>query len=260
MQRLGTPAYYLCKIGTDDESRFVTTELNREQVNQKYCVVNNHKSICKVYTHLNKKRERYFHAYIDETPDEQLLDTELNEQLFKKAFIFYAGSGKLFHPTANKTIKAAIKLAKKHNTLIAFDPNIRMKRWKTEQQCRTTINRVLPSVDILKIAKDELLFLMEKNTLEEAIQELAHYQIPYVWITLGNEGAVAIHQGEKIYTTGEKVKAIDTTGAGDAFMTGILHCFNEQGTPTNQTDLTSYTNFANKRGAKVITQFGALPE
>ncbi|WP_164669342.1 carbohydrate kinase family protein [Virgibacillus doumboii] len=258
VRRLGTPAYYLCKIGTDDDSQFITTKLNPEQVSQEFCVVNNHKSICKVYTHLNENRERYFHAYIDDTPDEQLLETELHEELFNKAMIFYCGSGTLFHPTAKNTTKAAIKMAKKHGTLVAFDPNIRLKRWQNEQECRGTINSILSNVDILKIAKDELLFLMETSTLEEGINKLADYQIPYVWITLGEKGALVIHQDKKIHVASEKVQAIDTTGAGDAFMAGILYCFHEYGTPTNQAKLTTYTKFANKLGAKVTTRFGAL--
>lgn len=257
-QRLGTPTYYLCKMGTGDDSKFIKKALQGEGVNQDFCVIDHLKSICTVHIHLNSNGERYFHAYVDDSPDQQLLEDELNEDLFKTASIFYCGSGTLFHPIANQTTKAAIQLARKQDTLVAFDPNIRIKRWESEEKCRTTINSILAQVDILKISEAELVFLMEKSTLEEGMQKLASHRIPYVWVTLGENGAVVVHQDKMIHVEGKKVQAIDTTGAGDAFMAGILHCIHDRGVPSNENELISYTEFANKIGAKVATKLGAL--
>jgi fructokinase len=257
-RRLGTPVYYLCKLGTDDISQFIKTELRNEQVNQEFCIETDLKRICGVYVHLNKKGERYFHSYVNETPDEQLLDSEINEELFKRSFIFYCGSGTLFHSIAYKTTKAAIQLAKKHGTLIAFDPNIRMKRWDSEQLCRSTIKSILSGVNILKLSEEELLFLMETSTVEEGIQKLAHYNVPYIWVTLGEKGAIVVHQDKVIHVQGKKVQVIDTTGAGDAFMAGILHCIHTNGLPMNENELTTYTMYGNNLGSIAATKQGAL--
>lgn len=258
VQRLGSPSYYLCKLGTDNDSQFIRTELRREQVNLDHCVTNENKKICNVRIRLNEDGERYFHTYVDDSPDEQLLEKELDEELFTAAMVFYCGSGTLFQPIANQTTEAAIRLAKKRNTLVAFDPNIRLKRWESKQKCRTTINKILSQVDILKIAKSELLFLMEKSTIKEGIQKLAQYGITYVWVTLGEQGAFVIYKDKTIHVEGEKVKAIDTTGSGDAFMAAILHCINEHGLPATDNELTSYTKFANRLGSVVATKLGAL--
>ncbi len=258
VQRLGTPSYYLCKLGQDKISAFIKYELMKAGVNIDFSIVSSHKRISEVYVHLNQQGERYFHSYVNETPDEQLLETELNQELFKKAFLFYCGSGTLFHPIAYKTTLAALELSKKHGTLIAFDPNIRIKRWESEQYCRMAIKTVLPQVDILKLTKSELLFLMETDTVDEGLKKLASYSVPFVWITLGEKGALAVFHGQPYHTEGKKVQAIDTTGAGDAFMAGILHCIHSDGLPSDKNEIIRYTKFGNKLGALAATQKGAL--
>jgi hypothetical protein len=41
---------------------------------------------------------------------------------------------------------------------IAFDTNIRLKRWESENQCRETILSYVKKADIVKMTEDELLF------------------------------------------------------------------------------------------------------
>ncbi len=257
-RRLGIPSYYLCKLGTNDSSRFVKGELEKEQVNQDYCIQVPDKEVCKVYVHVNEKGERYFHSYINDTPDEVLTEEELREAPFEQAKIFYFGSGTLFHEKAQKTTVKAIEFAKKHDTLIAFDPNIRLKRWESEQQCRKTICSFLADADILKLTEDELFFLTESTTIDEGIQKLSLYTVPYVWITLGAEGACAIYDGQKTKVSAEKIEAVDTTGAGDAFMAGLLYCFHEKEAPAKLRVLEEYTKFGNVLGAWTATKAGAL--
>lgn len=258
VRRIGTPVSYLCKIGTDSISQFVNGELDKEKVNREFCIESNLKKICGVYVHLNEEGERSFHSYVNETPDEQLLESELSEELFQTSRIFYFGSGTLFHPTAYKTTNSAISLSHKHKTLIAFDPNIRMKRWESEEKCRLTITSVLPKVSILKLSEEELLFLMEVSTVEEGIRKLSFHKIPYVWVTFGEKGALVLHQNKEIFVKGTKAQTVDTTGAGDAFMAGILHSIHSKGLPVTEESLKEYTEYANQLGALATTKFGAL--
>ena len=56
----------------------------------------------------------------------------------------------------------------------------------------------------------------------------------------------------------EKVQAVDTTGAGDAFMAGVLRYVHYNGLPTMQEELRKCTAFGNKLGAMAATKAGAL--
>ncbi|WP_141432244.1 carbohydrate kinase family protein [Bacillus sp. 03113] len=257
--RLGIPTSYICKLGMDKVSHFVEEELTKEKVDIHYSVKTPTKKICGVYVHLNEEGDRYFHSYMNETPDEVLKVEDLNPAPFEQAKIFYFGSGTLFHEQARKATEKALELAKKYQTLISFDSNIRMKRWKSEEECRQTILPFLDKIDILKISEDELFFLTETKSLVAAFKELEIYQIPYVFITLGEKGTYTVSSNGKAIEPAQKIEALDTTGAGDAFMSGILACFHEKGAPTSLADLKKYAKIGNAMGTWVSTQMGALP-
>ncbi|MEH7442953.1 carbohydrate kinase [Bacillus sp. JJ1122] len=258
VRRRGIPSYYLCRLGKDDTSRFVAERLMNENVDLSFCSYHQNKRICSVYIHLNQLGERYFHSYVNETPDEWITADELDKKPFMNSKIFYFGSGTLFHPVARKTTDQALRYANEANLRIAFDTNIRLKRWENENQCRETILSYVRKSDIVKMAEDELLFLTETATLEQGLEQIAKLEIPFLFITKGMDGACAVHQNLMVQVPGIPVKTVDTTGAGDAFMAALLSCFNDKGIPANEAQLTEYTQFANEAGAISATKFGSL--
>ncbi|MEH7011051.1 carbohydrate kinase [Neobacillus niacini] len=256
--RLGLPTYYLCKSGTDSISQFVEQEFNKEGVNLEFSVRTDTKKICGVYVHLTESGERNFHSYINTTPDEVLREDELRRDVFEKTRIFYFGSGTLFQQKSKKTTETALKYAKEFSNLIAFDANLRLKRWESETHCRQTVVSFLKHANIVKLAEDELNFLMETNSLEAGLEKISKWDIPYLFITMGGKGACGMMNGNKVFIRAPKVDTIDTTGAGDAFMSGLLYCFHEKGMPAGKTELTEYLHFANRVGAAATTEIGSL--
>jgi fructokinase len=258
VRRQGIPSYYVCKLGQDETSQFVEKELKREQVDTSYCTYNETKKVCSVYVHLDEQGDRYFYSYINETPDEWVTAEELDHKTFQESKIFYFGSGTLFHQTARQTTDQALVYAKEENMLVAFDTNIRLKRWESEEQCRDTIFSYMKKADIVKMAEDELLFLTGKKTFEQGLHVISEWGIPFLFITRGREGACAVHQEKQVYVPGIEVKAVDTTGAGDAFMAALLSRIHDEGIPENEAQLEAYTRFAKESGAIATTKFGSL--
>lgn len=259
VRKLGAnPVYYLTKLGTDLKSKWIKTFLEEQKINLDFVRQSEKKQISRVYVHLDETGNRHFHSYVNESEDEYLERCELKEKLFQDAAIFYFGSGTLFHPKAFATTKEALQLAKRHNCITAFDPNIRLKRWKSAEECRKTVLEFLPKADILKLSKEELFFLTEKESLDACLQDIKKYKIPYLWVSLGEEGAVAVSRERKMVLPGESVKAIDTTGAGDIFMAALLEQIHDGGFPDTEEKLFQYTKKALKLGALTVTKTGAL--
>ena len=77
-------------------------------------------------------------------------------------------------------------------------------------------------------------------------------------ITIGAEGTHAVINGQEVHIPVEKVTPIDTTGAGDAFVAGILSKIYLDGHPATKEDWTRYIAFGNKLGAICATKPGAL--
>ncbi|WP_042470126.1 carbohydrate kinase family protein [Bacillus ndiopicus] len=258
ISRIGAPSALITITGDDETSEFVRNEITNEGVNLDYAVYVPEKRVSGVYVHLTADGERIFRDYIDETPDLQVVEEQLQLAAFKRASIFNVCSGTMFHPTALATTTAAVELAKEHGAIIAIDANIRPLRWDSEAICRETITSFFEDADILKLTDEELFFLTETETIEDGIAKLDSLLVPIILITVGAEGSYAILNGETIHVPAEKVIAVDTTGAGDAFMAGVLRYVHYNGLPTTTEEIVECVAFGNKLGALAATKPGAL--
>ncbi len=84
-------------------------------------------------------------------------------------------------------------------------------------------------VDIVIANQQEVGALLDKGYIEDAMRQLSQF-CKYVVITLGAHGAYLSKADEKVYIEAPNVKAIDTTGAGDAFAAGFLFGETHSGT------------------------------
>ena len=258
ISRIGAPSALITITGDDEASEFCRQEIMKEGVNLDYAVFDPTKRVSGVYVHLTENCEREFKDYVDETPNLQVTAEQLQEEAFKRASVFNICSGTMFEPTALKTTRAAVDMAKDKGAIIAIDANIRPLRWESEEICRETITAFFDDADILKLTDDELFFLTETTTIEDGLAKLDELLVPIVGITVGGDGAYAVLNGEITHVPVERIVPVDTTGAGDAFMAGILRYVHFNGLPTIQEDLINCVAFGNKLGALAATKAGAL--
>ena len=149
-------------------------------------------------------------------------------------------------------------MAKDKGAIIAIDANIRPLRWESEEICRETITAFFEDADILKLTDEELFFLTETTTIEDGLAKLDELLVPIVLVTVGGDGAFAVLNGEITHVPVDRIVPVDTTGAGDAFMAGVLRYVHFNGLPTINEDLVSCVAFGNKLGALAATKAGAL--
>lgn len=258
ISRIGAPSALITITGDDETSEFCRQEIKREGVNLEYSIFDPVKRVSGVYVHLKENGEREFRDYVDETPHLQVEAHQLNEEAFKRASILNVCSGTMFDPTALETTRRAVEMAKDKGAIIAIDANIRPLRWQSEEICRETISSFFEEADILKLTDEELFFLTETTTIEEGLQALDQLLVPIVLVTVGADGAYAVLNGEVTHVPVEKVVAVDTTGAGDAFMAGVLRYVHFNGLPTTPEDLNKCVSFGNRLGALAATKAGAL--
>ncbi|MBK0041199.1 ribokinase [Leuconostoc pseudomesenteroides] len=115
----------------------------------------------------------------------------------------------------------AIHLAKKYNIPIIYNP----------APAHKLPLDVLPAVDYLIPNESELTAItkMPVSTVQEtkaAARRLLSFGVANVIVTMGDRGALWITAGqEATLVDGQDVNAIDTTGAGDAFVGAFAHYF-----------------------------------
>ena len=256
--RLGVPSAFITITGDDATSEFVRGELEAENVMMDYAKLEPEKRVSGVYVHLTADHDRIFHRYIDETPHIQVAVHDLKEEAFQNASILNMCSGTMFQPTALETSRKAVEYAKKYNVLFSFDTNIRPLRWNSEEECRETILSFFKDTHLLKFTEDELMFLTETNSVEDGLAKIAHLDVPVILITAGADGTYAVLNKQLQHVPVEPVVAVDTTGAGDAFMAGVLRYVHINGLPKTMESLIRCTEFANHLGALAATKAGAL--
>lgn len=256
--RIGAPASLITITGDDEVSKFVRREIEKEGVSLDYAKIVPEKRVTGVHVHLLEGNERMFTDYMDETPDLQVEVAHLNEEAFTKASVFNFCSNTMFHPTALATTKAALAMAQKHEAIIAMDANIRPLRWESPQQCHDTVGEFLSQADVLKLADEEMYFLTETKTIEDGIAQLAQYNIGLVMVTVGANGTYLVMNGQTVHVPSIEITCVDTTGAGDAFMSGILRQIHLNGMPQTIEEAYDYVYFANRLGAFAATKAGAI--
>ena len=98
----------------------------------------------------------------------------------------------------------------------SFDPNSDPSgRWNSD------IWDVIRQTDVLFINEREALRLTRARSSESAARKLGQ-QTNCAVIKLGSRGAIAVRNGELASIHGFKIKAVDTTGAGDSFDAGFI--------------------------------------
>jgi fructokinase len=147
---------------------------------------------------------------------------------------------------------------------ISFDPNFRADLWKGEEEI--FVKKCMPYVQKAHLAKfslEEAQLLSGKTDLEQCCAVLHEIGTQVIAITLGGDGTLLSTQNAKHTIPSIKVKPVDTTGAGDAFIGCLLYQIAGLHDPMevlgNNELLIGMIKKANKAGAITTTNFGAIP-
>ena len=157
-----------------------------------------------------------------------LLDeSEILEEDIRDSAIVHAGSFTLSAGPAADATRKALRLGHELGSIVSFDVNYRNVVWNDDvDACAAAVKEILPYVDLLKISEEEVDMMGGIDAIPALMKDNG---ITMVMETLGSEGAQAFFGDEVIRVPGRKVKAVDATGAGDAFWGAFLASLRIQG-------------------------------
>ncbi|MCP8969498.1 aminoimidazole riboside kinase [Ectobacillus ponti] len=257
--RLGIPSTFLGKLGNDVLGTFLKETLAGYGVRTDHLPLTDEARTGIVFVTLAESGERSFEFFIERSADQLLAQEDISEELLEQSKILHFGSISLIHEPSRSATMRAVELAKKHGVLVSYDPNLRLGLWESGEAARQGILSMMPHADLLKISEEELEFLTGHAEIEAGLAALAQYNIPYIFITLGAEGSYVAAGGELSRAAAMKVTAVDTTGAGDAYVSGILYSFHEfAGDKITVHELEQFARFASVSGGLAASQKGAM--
>lgn len=218
--RNGLKAGFIGKVGADDFGDFLQKTLLDNNV-EIPCAMRTDKAVTTMaFVTLGENGERSFTFARKPGADMLLEESDIDPEVVKNAIIVHAGSCSLSRfPAANATTHA-LRLANQEHRMVSFDVNYRNLLWDDRhEEAKQRIHSILKYVDLLKISDEELFLFGGEDKIPALMSE---YQISLVVLTLGKDGARCLFDGKIIDVPGRPTKAIDTTGAGDAFWGAFL--------------------------------------
>jgi fructokinase len=105
---------------------------------------------------------------------------------------------------------------------ITFDPNVRPALISDREQAIGRIDRLLEKADVVKASDEDLQWIDPTRTPEQIATAWQALGPSIVAVTMGGQGAFAICAAGTVHVEARQVEVIDTVGAGDSFMTGLI--------------------------------------
>lgn len=191
---------------------------------------------------------------------------EIPEEVFSDTHVFHT-SGITLALSANARAVAIelIRRFKAGGALISFDVNYRANLW-SEEEARTTIQSILPFVDILFISEEtsrrmfqktgELKDIMKSYCQQYGVKVVATTQRTVISPKKHTFGSILYTSKEDAFYTEapyENIDVVDRIGSGDAYVAGVLFGFLQYG------DAQKAVEFGNATSSVKNTIPGDLP-
>lgn len=253
--RLGGQSGFIGRLGQDEVGAFLADTLSHEHVDISHLIADPTLKTAVLLVNLSAEGERSFSYLVTPSADSFVRSEDL--PLFAPQDWFYFSSIGLTRDPSRQTCLTGARRMRSVGGSVLFDVNLRESMWQQPDDIRPVIETAISQADICKISADELCRLSGQSLWQQGRYYARDLGCPTTVITLGSDGAYLIHQGQEKQFSAPQVEVVDTTGAGDAFVGGMLTELSVL-SAWRKCDLSSAMDTANYCGAAVVTAKGAM--
>ena len=218
--RLEAPVAYFGRISEDFFGDQLKARLRESSVRTDYLRVGKELTTL-AFVHHQPDREPEYAFYSNGTADRELLPSDLPDAFSPEVTSIHFGSLSLVLEPAASTLEGLMK--REHGRrLVSLDPNVRPNVIGDRAAYLKRLEGWLPAVDLVKVSRADLEWLYPDQPVEQAARRWLERGPALVVVTFGPEGSAAFTEQGETRAPGLRVKVVDTVGAGDAFMSGLL--------------------------------------
>jgi fructokinase len=260
LARLGISTGFIGKVGDDPFGHFLYSVLQREGVDVSAMRFSVSARTALAFVSLKEDGDRDFMFYRHPSADMLITSEEIDEDLLRAAQVFHFGSISLITEPSRSSTLRALEIAAEAGLTISYDPNLRFNLWPDAETAKAGIQAVWERAHVIKISQEELIFLAGVSDPERGGRQVWHPDLRLLVITQGRDGCTYLTQEHTGHLDGIRVDAIDTTGAGDAFVASLLMGLHKEPEAfQDEVLLREVCQFANAAGAHTTTIRGAIP-
>jgi fructokinase len=250
LNNIGQNVAIASKIGNDDRGQKLVDFLQSSGLNTDLIQVDENLPTSEVLVHLDQNNNATYEICEPVAWDNLTLTDSLVKKAKESGLIIY-GTLASRNPESRNTILSLLE----NEIVKLIDVNLRIPF-----HTREIVEMLLLKSDIVKLNDDELVAIAMWHNKQELDEKsmvtwfAREYNSEMICVTKGEKGALLYTAGEFYEHPGFKVNAVDTVGAGDAFLAGLIATIFEG---------KSYSDAlinACATGAFVATKAGATPK
>ncbi len=260
--RLETPVAFLGRLSTDAFGRMLGSHLVENGVNGRFLRTGDEPTTL-AFVHLREGHEPEFSFYGEGAADRSLLPQDLPASFDDEVRAIHFGSYSLAVEPIGSTL-AQLARREHGRRVISLDPNVRPSLIPDRQAYMSRLEELVSLASLVKASKADLEWLYpNESDIEKIAERWLELGLALVVVTLGDEGAAAYTRSHRATFKAVPVQVVDTVGAGDAFMSGLLASLhaglldNERLTRLRRTDLIRTLRYANIVAALTCARAGA---
>ncbi|MEV8360363.1 sugar kinase [Microbacterium sp. NPDC076895] len=223
--RLGLPATWIGRLGQDPVGDLIERHLLAEGVR---CIV--HRDSAPTALMFRERRtigSTNVTYYRQDCAGSHLTPGDLPEGVIENAGLLHVtGITPALGAQPAAAVREAIRRAHAAGVPVSVDLNFRSKLWSAETAA-PVFRELITNADIVFAGDDEARIALElptddASTPQELAGKLGKFGPREAVVKLGRDGAVALINGALINVPAVPVQAVDSVGAGDAFVAGYL--------------------------------------
>ncbi len=253
--RQGGHCGFIGRLGDDDAGRFLKQVLQNEGADVTQLRLDEKLTSAVLIVNLTPDGERSFTYLVRPSADTFVSVDDL--PTFQPGEWFYFSSIGLTDSPAREACLEGARRMRAAGGHVMFDVNLRESMWRDVNEIPALIAQSVALATVCKVSADELCRLGNVSQWQDARYLLQKMGCDTVVISLGEAGAYLVcPEGERHFPA-PHVAVVDTTGAGDAFVGGLLVSLSQRETWPMST-LSHAISHANACGALVVTAKGAM--
>jgi fructokinase len=260
LARLGRSSAFMGMTGDDPFGHFLERTLAEAGVDTGPLRFTGEARTALAFVSLRADGERQFMFYRHPSADMLFRPEDVDEAAIRAARALHFGTISMITEPSRSATLHAIDRARAAGCLTSCDPNLRLALWPDAEAAKVGMLEAIAAAEVVKISDEEILFLTGSTDPSFARSELwqAHHRLMVV--TLGPSGCVFITESATGMVGGFSVASVDATGAGDAFVAGLLDgLLADPGAVDDPDRLRAICRFACAVGALTTIERGAIP-
>ncbi len=265
LARLGVSSGFIGRVGDDPFGHFLADTLAAEGVDVSQLGFERKARTGLAFASLTAEGERDFVLFRHPSADMLLSPGHINSAYVKQAQAIVYGSITLIHEPCRSGVLKALAIARDKKVMRVYDANLRSSLWGSDSEARYGLGLGLDRANIVKLSLNELEFLSGTRDPRRGVQSLWAAQTSHrnglrlIIVTLGARGCAYHTETDFGQLPGYSVDTIDTTGAGDGFLAGLLAELLTADLSFEREQVKRALRFANAAGALTTIQRGAIP-